>query len=114
LCATIEPSKTQNPHRCSRLICATRNEISRKNENKKFLLISATLNKILRKNEKNYSNNFSKIFFSKKNVRSHWQSGARRGLPCYSVFAKNVSVFAENVFVFARRCQKGLIEARWG
>jgi hypothetical protein len=28
--------------------------------------------------------------------------GARRGLKCYSVFAKNV--FAENVFVFARGC----------
>jgi hypothetical protein len=30
--------------------------------------------------------------------------GVRRGLKCYSVFAKNVSVFAKNVFVFARRC----------
>jgi hypothetical protein len=30
--------------------------------------------------------------------------GARRGLKCYLVFAKNVSAFAENVFVFARRC----------
>jgi hypothetical protein len=28
-------------------------------------------------------------------------SGDRRGLKCYSVFAKNVSVFAENFSVFA-------------
>jgi hypothetical protein len=33
--------------------------------------------------------------------------GARRGLKCCSVFAKNVSVFAENVFVFARREELG-------
>jgi hypothetical protein len=30
--------------------------------------------------------------------------GARRGLKCYSVFAKNVSVYAENVSMYARRC----------
>jgi hypothetical protein len=40
--------------------------------------------------------------------------GARKGLKCYSVFAKNVSVFAKNVFVFARRGKKGVIQVRRG